>query len=250
MLPGIPIREEQCIGDSLTVINEAFRLLDLRSAVPPGTIINFAGPTAPSGYLVADGSYVRVDVYTDLYQVLTNSGTNFRFGQNRVIEGLTHFKLPDYIAEPLPMEAPIVPQGTITMWSGLTIPDGWALCNGSNGTPDLRNRFIVGAGSDYEVGSTGGAREVTLTVSQIPPHTHSFAQRAIVEDAEEDDGDNFTVNGNNRQTETTGSAGGGQPHENRPPYYALAFIMRKSAVVNPDTQVSETNTSLTPCIKF
>ena len=59
-----------------------------------------------------------------------------------------------------------IPAGIITMWSGAinAIPDGWALCNGENGTPDLRDRFIVGAGNDYVVGGTGGSSEVTLTI--------------------------------------------------------------------------------------
>ena len=68
-----------------------------------------------------------------------------------------------------------VPGGIITMWSGsiTDIPLGWALCDGSNGTPDLRDRFIVGAGGDYNVGNTGGANSVTLTVAQMPSHSHS-----------------------------------------------------------------------------
>ena len=69
----------------------------------------------------------------------------------------------------------IIPAGVILMWSGsiASIPAGWALCNGSGGTPDLRDRFIVGAGSSYAVGATGGANTVTLDVSQIPSHNHS-----------------------------------------------------------------------------
>ena len=57
-----------------------------------------------------------------------------------------------------------VPSGVITMWSGsiASIPLGWFLCNGSNGTPDLRDRFIVGAGSTYAVGGTGGSADATL----------------------------------------------------------------------------------------
>src|SRR5699024_9581876 len=69
-----------------------------------------------------------------------------------------------------------LPAGMIMMWSGSTtssIPAGWALCNGSNGTPDLRDRFIVGAGGDYGAGNTGGANSVTLTTAQIPAHNHS-----------------------------------------------------------------------------
>ena len=67
-----------------------------------------------------------------------------------------------------------VPSGIIAVWSGSegSIPSGWYLCNGSNGTPDLRNRFIVGAGSgsSYSVGNTGGSNTVTLSTSQIPSH--------------------------------------------------------------------------------
>ncbi len=66
-------------------------------------------------------------------------------------------------------------RGVIVKWSGsiANIPAGWALCNGANGTPDLRNRFIVGAGGAYGVGDTGGADSVTLTAAQMPTHNHS-----------------------------------------------------------------------------
>lgn len=69
-----------------------------------------------------------------------------------------------------------IPSGIILLWSGsiATIPGGWALCNGSNGTPDLRDRFVVGAGSSYAVGATGGANTVTLDATQIPSHTHTI----------------------------------------------------------------------------
>ena len=68
-----------------------------------------------------------------------------------------------------------VPKGAIMMWSGslTNIPSGWALCNGSNGTPDLRNKFIVGAGDDYSVGKNGGKEEITLEEKYLPPHSHT-----------------------------------------------------------------------------
>ena len=123
----------------------------------------------------------------------------------------------------------IVPSGAIIMWSGAAnaIPTGYVLCNGSNNTPDLRNRFVVGAGSgsNYSVNDTGGADSVTLTVDQIPAHTHTYIDQYVVINngyrpwpASNNDCAARNVN--------SGSAGGGQSHENRPPYYALCFIMK------------------------
>lgn len=59
----------------------------------------------------------------------------------------------------------IVPTGAITLWSGsiASIPTGWQLCNGTNGTPDLRDRFVVGAGASYAVGNNGGANTKTTS---------------------------------------------------------------------------------------
>jgi microcystin-dependent protein len=66
--------------------------------------------------------------------------------------------------------------GMIMLWSGSigTIPAGWALCNGTGGTPDLRNRFIVGAGSTYAVDATGGALTDTATSAAGGAHTHTL----------------------------------------------------------------------------
>ena len=141
-----------------------------------------------------------------------------------------------------------IPVGGIIMWSGsiATIPTGWSLCNGANGTPNLQDRFIVGAGSDYVVSATGGANFVTLDTTQIPSHTHAyaFAQGSNGAIGEGYNGISNVVNqGNVTELEQSGRpdgqqlaaftantavSGGGQAHENRPPYYALAFIMRVS----------------------
>ena len=70
-----------------------------------------------------------------------------------------------------------VPGGIICMWSGQVnnIPGGWALCDGQNGTPDLRDRFILGAGRKYGVGVTGGEERHTLVVNEMPSHIHGVS---------------------------------------------------------------------------
>ncbi|TGN26758.1 phage baseplate protein [Empedobacter tilapiae] len=140
------------------------------------------------------------------------------------------------------------------------IPYGWFLCNGQNGTPDLRGMFIVGyddRNADYNaIGKTGGAKEVTLNVNQIPAHKHSgitntdgdhvhiglklrgsnadngdpgnYVNTSKVQDNGLQDNAGFTERaGAHGHTFETNEVGGNQAHENRPPYYVLAKIMYK-----------------------
>jgi len=119
---------------------------------------------------------------------------------------------------------PALPQGTIVIWSGTvaSIPSGWTLCDGTNGTPDLRDRFIVGAGKDYSVGVTGGEAMHILTTAEMPSHIHNMEGFNI---GSRWGAEHPTIMPGGTGI-PTGSAGGGQAHENRPPYYALCFIMR------------------------
>lgn len=116
----------------------------------------------------------------------------------------------------------LIPQGLIVIWSGRInkIPAGWALCNGENNTPDLTNRFVLGAGWHYSVGNTGGEKEHTLTVDEMPRHTHT--QRWTSGPGGAGGSGGHLIDGR----EDTGTAGANQPHNNMPPYYALAYIMK------------------------
>lgn len=176
------------------------------------------------------------------------------------------------------------PSGGIIIWSGAiaAVPTGWVLCNGDNSTPDLRDRFVVGAGLGYSVGDTGGSATVALTEAQLPAHLHSVSLSTNSAGSHTHGGSTSTANlsgdfwvggGNNgtsgivsliqngarpgldansgfqqlyrvnathshsitttsagAHTHTvsgnTGSVGTGDAHENRPPYYALAYIMK------------------------
>ena len=131
--------------------------------------------------------------------------------------------------------APPVPTGVIVMWSGTTsnIPSGWVLCDGQNSTPDLRDRFIVGAGSTYNAAATGGSTSTgshTLTVAELPAHSHTFSYTAPNQQtpaAPHNLANNVGSAGTvNTGTNNTGD-GAAHTHANSlPPYLALAYIMK------------------------
>lgn len=139
------------------------------------------------------------------------------------------------------------PSGGIIMWSGsiVSIPSGWYLCNGSNGTPDLRDRFIVGAGSTYSVAATGGSKDSIVvahthsaTTNTTGEHTHNYLMGSSVYansgGNQTDYGDSnraiptltTTASGLHSHTVTVSSTGSSGTDANLPPYYALAFIMK------------------------
>ena len=68
-----------------------------------------------------------------------------------------------------------IPTGFILLWSGLlsAIPIGWTVCDGSNGTPNLSDKFVRGASGDINVGQEGGANSITLASTNLPPHSHN-----------------------------------------------------------------------------
>lgn len=126
-----------------------------------------------------------------------------------------------------------IPVGGIILWSGSVdkIPDGWALCDGKNETPNLCNFFVVGAGREYAVGSTGGLAKVKLTTGQLPSHGHNIhfktAGYSACYNGKQEVYANWGGSKDNGQVkDSTDSTGNTEAHENRPPYYALAYIIR------------------------
>lgn len=123
-----------------------------------------------------------------------------------------------------------IPVGGIIMWSGATnaVPDGWALCDGGthegHPTPDLRNRFVVGVGSSYTNGQIGGEATHVLTTTEMPSHSHSLTTKSTTEGYAAVEASHGYWK--NTTSDSTGNAGGNGAHENRPPFYALAYIMR------------------------
>jgi len=153
-----------------------------------------------------------------------------------------------------------IPVGGIIMWSGTiaTIPTGWALCDGSNSTPDLRNRFIVGATAStgdttypgLSVGATGGSADASLVshshsvtyISNPGNHYHgpstqggfdndgnAEALRVMYEDGPPFAGIVWDLGGGAHTHDITlSNEGASASNANLPPYFALAFIMRVS----------------------
>jgi len=122
-----------------------------------------------------------------------------------------------------------IPSRGVIMWSGAEadIPTGWYLCDGNNGTPDMRDKFVVGAGTggSYAVAATGGAVSVTLTTANIPAHTHTLGARND-NNAAGDTNAAVRAQADNASITTDSGGGSGGSHENLPPYYALCYIMK------------------------
>lgn len=146
-------------------------------------------------------------------------------------------------------DRPRVESGTILMWAGTLseIPDGWVLCDGNNGTPDLTDRFIKGVPSAGTApGGTGGQGEWTMNTSKMPSHTHSGEASEAGDHSHtiwylnQNDRDEIVSNqgagsGYNVNTSNDGAhshsitvdpTGNDQPVNNLPAYYELAFIQK------------------------
>lgn len=169
------------------------------------------------------------------------------------------------LAGNLPSGTDLCHTNLICLWNGISssVPTGWHICDGTNGTPDLRDRFVVGAGTTYSYGSTGNANTGStdpaggltiaghaLTIAEMPTHNHTFWTGGYGFHSAVSGGYSSLINGGSQQnawptgepeagTQIIGNAGSGNAHTHGisgslahthtyslPPYYGLFYIMK------------------------
>jgi len=212
------------------------------SSTPLATYIDNAGITANANPIVLDSSgrvpneIWLLQGYSYKFIIQSSSGTSLITLDN--LYG---------ILQNAPATSASIPSGLIAIWSGSTgsIPSGWLLCNGANGTPDLRNSFVLGAGNSYAVGATGGSTDAivvshthTATTSITDPgHFHNVFYSGgpgggskypitSVSDSSSGAGPSGTATTGITASTTNTTAGVSGTNANMPPYYALAYIMK------------------------
>ncbi len=137
----------------------------------------------------------------------------------------------------------MIPRGSIIAFNGETTPEGWALCDGTNGTPDLRGRFILGSGSgngltQRNLNDKGGEENHKITIDEMPKHHHYTIDRKIgpyfdqylgfANTAYSGGGGNTlgTDGGDDSKRFVTGDSGLDKSMGIMPPYYVLTYIMK------------------------
>ena len=237
---------------SATLTVAQYRSLSLSVSGAMSANVTYTLPIV-SGGLVAGGQWIVNNTTTDgsggpwtVTIASAAGGTSVVIQRNKAtIISSDGTNIRSVYAESL---AAAVPSGLISMWSGsiATIPSGWYLCNGSNGTPDLRDRFVVGAGTTYAVAATGGSANAivvshTHTATSAvtdPQHIHDYTgiNSSGFQKFTDHSGSDTSEYFNTQQTAaastgitvatTLTSTGSSGTNANLPPYYALAYIMK------------------------
>lgn len=223
------------------------------SSTPLATFTDINATTANANPIVLNSSG-RLD-----NEVWLTYGYNYKFvlQTSAAVTLGTYDNLYGIIGVTVTSTGTTIPLGMISLWYGSigSVPTGWYLCDGSNGTPDLRDKFIVGAGSTYAVAATGGSANAVV-VSHT--HTATSTSTSTVTDPTHNHGSTvgsgFISNGGNEQlaggnnlnfgrpsttasastgitvatstSTTNASAGVSGTNANLPPYYALAYVMK------------------------
>ena len=135
----------------------------------------------------------------------------------------------------------MLPKGSVLMWyskTAVSVPEGWLICDGTNGTPDLRGRFVIGTNAAFNMNVLGGEEQHVLLMNEMPAHNH-------IADGKEgyklmhpqtghkglDGGGHLTYNAGDGSdkplSDAIGNVGTNAPHNNMPPYYVLTYIMKE-----------------------
>ena len=234
------------LGDLGTAIKNKLGGASVDNTVPryDGTTCKLQG----SGVTISDTNVVTASGGF-VGNLTGNASTATKLQTGRTINGVSF----DGTAN---ITIPSIPTGGIIMWSGsiASIPAGWALCNGLNGTPNLQDRFVIGAGSAYGVGVTGGSKDAivvshthtqeahshTATTDSAGAHTHTISSghgsygaspTAVSEIMDKTPGTSSSGAHTHSLTTATvtptiNSTGTNGTNANLPPYYALAYIMK------------------------
>jgi hypothetical protein len=250
--------------ESLDFIQQQIRLVHELANMAGGNFIiqgcNVAGSQTTAGILIINGEIlpilagitqtkvrIREAVDTITAQYITYANARVRrwveFGENA--DQVDTFIWADFLRiktnaqleaekatheEVSALQNLIMPTGAIVMWHGTiqTIPAGWALCDGENGTPNLLNRFIIGAGQAYPVGTIAGTTTKSLQPANIPSHSHDFQWTSYSSSADGVESTRIVRGQSNAENavKSTEAFGQGQAFDIMPPYFALAYIMK------------------------
>jgi hypothetical protein len=227
-----------------------------QEALTKGSFLNMVN-TATSGSLSLFDGNIPATISVDATSANTASKVVARdasgnFSATMITSGVTLLANPTSVMHAVTKQYAdnLTPVGLISLWYGSvgSIPGGWALCNGSNGTPDLRNRFVLGAGSTYAVGAIGGTKDAVVvshshaitgsTSTADLDHNHNEAMSypsggSIAAARVNYSGDPPVTGGMNQNrfhshtiTATATTEGVSGTDQNLPPYYALCYIMK------------------------
>lgn len=249
---GQTVTMTQGSGGNVSIVNGAEAIVYCDGAGTTAKVVNIT-----STYLRTENNLSDI---ADAPTALSNLGLTATAAELNTLDGLTASTAELNTLDGINTAGNfgLIPSGGIIMWSGAIadVPSGWALCDGTSGTPNLTGRFVVHADADtggtYAPGATGGADSVALTEAELASHTHAFSGTTDSggEHTHTYLGSNFSnvainnfplfavnAGGTTRTTDpggahthafsgTTNASGTGAAHENRPPYYALAYIMK------------------------
>lgn len=257
----------QFANNATTTLFSSVTVLDTQIVVSPGEGALFPAAGGSNYFMVT-----LIDIATGLLEIMkvtNHNGDTFTVVRAQEDTAARAFPAGSPVELRLTAQSILAavddartPRGIISMWAGDVgdVPSGWHLCDGTNGTPDLRDRFIVAAGNSYSPGYTGGSLTYTptitvngsgtgvqvdyhtLTIAEMPSHNHTLH---IYQGGDSAGGRCTNYGGRSYiQDDTCLPTGGNQGHNHpivdhghthtaaasaidvRPPYYALAFIMK------------------------